>query len=554
MAVGTTDEDGGFYGYVSTTTDPGTGLLVATMAVCILLNALLPCFVAYGRHREKRREKRVEDNPWAVRQSDEEAVKGFMVGGVHKPPQSIRSMSDVSHSLKIPGVPSQYRTAPAPSVVSFGQVSVASHGTMATSVVNQSVVHGLNGRKSRTQRRFRRALEKRVNLYESGRKADSFFRFDQVAGPTYFPTHKQQVDDDNQSFLSKMDTDEVSVKSMTLDAEHEDFVPKQFLVAEDDEVEISCCGTDAWWKPNWVITYFDRTVALSEWDFEMRRLMKLILPFATQALFTGLLDVCTVATIGKLIGTREVAAYVVVDMLVSLSNEFVGGFWNALTTLCSQAAGAKQHKLCGQYVQMALLLYIFFSIPFMCLWWAQTENVLLWFGFDEETAEIGRDFARVCIFSMLVEGISETFHGLLDVIGLENYSTVIGIAEDVLDFVIVLQVAIFTTPELYHIGMVHLFMGLLFLVVNLGVIYWKGWFKPYMSGLTGSNSLANFKAVWLMFKTAVALSVGFLLTDGEWEMLTLFASFLGPAEVAAWSMIGSLWVSSTSGGVQADRS
>lgn len=49
------------------------------------------------------------------------------------------------------------------------------------------------------------------------------------------------------------------------------------------------------------------------------------------------------------------------------------------------------------------------------------------------------------------------------------------------------------------------------------------------------------KAVWLVFKTAMSLSFGYLLTDGEWEILTLFASFLGPAEVAAWGIFGTIW-------------
>ena len=424
---------------------------------------------------------------------------------------------------------------------SFG--SEMSAGTMATSIVNPSIVHGMSGRKSRTQRRFRRALEKRAHLYESGRATDSFFRFDQAIPSAYDPTDRSRAagNDDERSYLSKMDTDEVSVKSMTKNAEHAELVPKHIL--DDEEVDITCHGPDAWWKLHWVVIYFDRIVALSDWDFEMRRLMKLILPFATQALFTGVMDVMTVAVIGNFLGTKEVAAYVVVDMLVALTNEFVGGFWNALTTLCSQASGANQNKLCGQYVQMSLLLYILFSIPFMCIWWVHTENVLLWFEFDEETARIGQDFAKVCVFSGLVEGISETFHGLLDVVGLENYSTVIGIAEDILDFVVVLQAAVFSSPELYHIGLIHVCIGFLILVVNLSVIYWKGWFNKYADGLLFSFSLTNYKAVWLMCKTALSLSLGFLLTDGEWELLTLFASFLGPAEVAAWSMIGSLWVS-----------
>ena len=44
-----------------------------------------------------------------------------------------------------------------------------------------------------------------------------------------------------------------------------------------------------------------------------------------------------------------------------------------------------------------------------------------------------------------------------------------------------------------------------------------------------------------MCRTAFALSIGFLLTDGEWEILTILASMLGPAEVTAWSILGTLW-------------
>lgn len=42
-------------------------------------------------------------------------------------------------------------------------------------------------------------------------------------------------------------------------------------------------------------------------------------------------------------------------------------------------------------------------------------------------------------------------------------------------------------------------------------------------------------------RTAVPLSFGYLLEYGEWEVLTIFAAFLGPAEVAAWGILGSLW-------------
>jgi multidrug resistance protein, MATE family len=41
--------------------------------------------------------------------------------------------------------------------------------------------------------------------------------------------------------------------------------------------------------------------------------------------------------------------------------------------------------------------------------------------------------------------------------------------------------------------------------------------------------------------TSIPLSFGYLLTYGEWELLTVFAAFLGPAEVATWGILGTLW-------------
>jgi multidrug resistance protein, MATE family len=534
MTAETELNDDGFYGYTTTTQDPGPALLAGTILICIVFNALLPCFVASCRRREKRRKAKVAEDPWAIRHTDDGAIAPIAA-------PSILSASEMSHSYIRGSGGSQYhRSARAHSVFTTGRTSVVSGRSMTTSLVNQSVVLGMYGRRSRANQHLRRALEKRALQDEAGIKAESFFRFNQTAAPVYFPNDRRMETDD-QSVLSKMDTDEVSVKSFTMDAEHEDFIPKQFQCAEDDEDDITCCGANAWWQPKWVITYFDRVVALSEWDLEMIKIMKLTLPFAAQALFSSILSILTVSVIAKFMGTRDVTIYVVVDMIVQFTGEFVGGFNYALTTLCSQAAGANQNKLCGQYVQMAILLYVLFSLPFMFLWWSHTDTVVLWLGFDEESAIIAQEFARVYVFSILVQGVSNTVHALLDVIELENYSTVVGISQEIVTFVTILQVALFFEPGLSDIALIHLGIGLLFLGLNIVFIGIKGWFKPYLSGILGSFSLLNFEAVWLMCKTSLAISMGYILTYGEWECLTIFASFLGPAEVAAWSLLGTLW-------------
>lgn len=44
-----------------------------------------------------------------------------------------------------------------------------------------------------------------------------------------------------------------------------------------------------------------------------------------------------------------------------------------------------------------------------------------------------------------------------------------------------------------------------------------------------------------LLKTGLTLSLGYILTEGEWEILTIFASYLGPSAVVAWGILGTLW-------------
>lgn len=287
----------------------------------------------------------------------------------------------------------------------------------------------------------------------------------------------------------------------------------------------------------------DKITTISAWDMEMQRIIKLSLPYCTQSLITGVTDMLSVAVIGRLIGTREVSAYVIVNLLVELTSEFVGGFHEALATLCSQAIGAGNKELAGTYVQIVTLLYTIFFIPFMIFWALYMDAVLRWFGFDEETVQIGKHYCYILTVDLLFDGVGEAIHGLLDVGGLEQFSTFIGATEEVLAFLTLLLVALYGRPGpgLVTVGLIQFTMGIFFLILNVCVIYWKGWFLPYSKGMIGSFALKNGKAVYLVCKTALSLSMGMLLTDGEWELLTILASNMGPAEVAAWGILDTIW-------------
>ena len=216
----------------------------------------------------------------------------------------------------------------------------------------------------------------------------------------------------------------------------------------------------------------------------------------------------------------EVSAFVIVRTLVDITSSFFSGFHESIATLGSQALGRRNNKLVGQYVQLSMVLYVLCYIPFVVLWWIYMPSIMLWLGFDQETADIGQEYTQVYLFLELLDGVDESIHGLLDVIDLESYSTLVGVSQEIVTFLDILLVTMFAKPSLKVVGMIELLVAMIFISINVGTITWRGWFAPYGEGLVGSFALSNKQALRTMMSTASSLSFGYLLTDGEVRRLS----------------------------------
>lgn len=243
------------------------------------------------------------------------------------------------------------------------------------------------------------------------------------------------------------------------------------------------------WNPASWPGILDNLLEVAEYDYEMRRILRLAAPFALDELSTGVLEVTNVAFIGRFVGTRAVTAYVTVDMLVGLSSTLVGGFSEGLVTLCGQALGAGNNKLVGQYFQLAIIMDTVLFIPIIVMWYFFMATVLEWFGFDEETVRIGAEFSKIYVVTELLEGCSEIVDDLLDITGKELYSTIVSSISDLLTTLCILAVSLSKHSSLTNIGYVLFVAEVLSLIFDTTIIAWRGWFDPYLSGIVGSFSL-----------------------------------------------------------------
>lgn len=505
MAV---EDDDGFVGYVPNTTDPGSILLVAILAVGIILVSVLPFLVLVGEKFEEQRNNLISAEASYMEEDDDQQRD------LHK------NQSKTTGSSK------------------YGDESSVSSKVSFYSAVSDAVKEvmdspGRQPSRGRSRSRHRRRRSSRRLLPDDPNQYSMEIENHYV----------EDLHDNNREPRIPRDPSETG-RGEGIGISLDGTLYEESLLQPDVKVE----GMEKCDQPridrNSCMTmggFLDEVADIMAYDVETRRIIKLSIPFATQALFTGGLDTLTVGVVGKLIGTREVSALVVTVLLVQVTTKFVGGFHEALATLCSQAIGAKKHRLAGKYVQLAVIFYTVSYMPFAVMWAFFMDDAVRWFGFDEETVEIAQQYTYILLADYLLEGLSEAVHAIFDVGGMENFGTVISAVEELLAFLVVLIWALVGSPSLLTVGFVQLGMGLLFFAITIAIVWWKGWFRKYSGGMIGSLSLTDKKAIQMLCKTALSLSFGYLLTDGEWEVLTIFASFLGPAEVAAWGILGTIW-------------
>ena len=257
------------------------------------------------------------------------------------------------------------------------------------------------------------------------------------------------------------------------------------MMTDDDESLL-------FWQPSLISTKaaFDQTVQLAEWDSEMKRIVRLCIPYSIAALVESIVSVIIVALVSRYLGVEAVAAFTVVGIILEPSSEFLGGILASETTLCSQAIGNCNFDLAGQYVQVAAFLYTVLMIPNAIVWSFFVDDLIILFGFDESTAKMGQDYAFVLLFHQWVLAMNSSYHELLNVIDFEQYSTTINAIEGISAVVATALLLVFRPDTtIQQVGIVHLIISAFFLLFTLWFTICVGWMNKYLTGLVGSLAI-----------------------------------------------------------------
>lgn len=134
-------------------------------------------------------------------------------------------------------------------------------------------------------------------------------------------------------------------------------------------------------------------------------LIKKVVPSSLQFMLFYMSSIVNLAFVGHLSNPAMVAALGVSNMMLHicvLSNVF--GFNSAMDTLVSQAAGAKNLNLCGQYLNKARFLMTMMFVPIIIVL-SNSERILIFFKQNEEVAKIAQQFIFCYMPGIYLQGL-----------------------------------------------------------------------------------------------------------------------------------------------------
>ena len=301
-------------------------------------------------------------------------------------------------------------------------------------------------------------------------------------------------------------------------------------------------GGDSEGRPSSMSIYFLNYLwKIVKYDNETHRLVRLVVPFTLSSVANTASNLVELSIISQTLGTDAMIAYVMVQTIVGISSSFFGGFVEAVTTLSSMAYGAENYKLAGQYVQAGGVLYVLCEIPLVFVWRVAIGKIILLMGFDQLVAALAEDYVLVQVALYMMTGMNESLHAFLQVIEREKFANFIYVVSTIVRVGLVALFAFKLEASLVALGLVmltnHALLFCLFVTIPMAM----GWSRRFEAGLFGKCAFRDVSVVKDLLRVAPPLGFGSLLAYAEWEILTVFAAILGPAEAATWAIMGYVW-------------
>jgi Na+-driven multidrug efflux pump len=280
------------------------------------------------------------------------------------------------------------------------------------------------------------------------------------------------------------------------------------------------------------------------YNSESRQLVRLSIPATAASVIAPILDGVIKAMVVGHLGPSLYLGWIMANFFLDWSDAILQGVANVEEILNVQAVGMKKYFLAGQYTQLTVTLYALTAIPSYLICVLFADEILVRLGLGNELAELSKGYIPFAAASRLLHGCCAG--GIERLMWSEERGRTMVIIEIYVHmFKLVGVVAVLVgvkSGTIVALGVVELCSAVLCTIV----VYWyceaQGWLAKYKMGLYGHLAIRNTALVKGVLKMAAPLTLGHIFSQGEWQLLTLFAAYMGPAETIAWTIAESLWL------------
>lgn len=305
-------------------------------------------------------------------------------------------------------------------------------------------------------------------------------------------------------------------------------------------VGLEICGEPAEeFKDSKGIIHFMREVI--RFDRESKRILRLAIPFTCSAIAKTSSELFILAIISHTVGNDAMVAYAVTFSLVGITSAFMGGFFDSVSTLVGMAYGAENYTLAGQYLRTACLSYILGEIPMGIMWYFIISKVLHFMGYDQMIIDLAQNFVGLRIVINMMMGVNQSILNFLSTIEHEKFASVMLCIGAIANASFVATAAYLFNVNLTVVGLIIWVIASIMFLIIVVVPFYLGWMQKFENGLYRSFAWTDIVVMKDVFKVALPLAFGAFHAYAEWEILTFFAATLGPAEAAAWTVMGFVW-------------
>jgi Na+-driven multidrug efflux pump len=161
----------------------------------------------------------------------------------------------------------------------------------------------------------------------------------------------------------------------------------------------------------------------------------------------------------------------------------------AIGVLGPQADGVGNNLLVGRYAQLGLIFGTIGSIPGLVIWTFFTKDAVLWFGFDEETANIAQEFAYPFLAATFFHATGEVLDNILEIKGHERFSMWVELGRATIGTLAVFAMAMFGLKDMFLIGIVQAVLDLFLTILTVTYVLYKGWLDDFWEGLAQTSGL-----------------------------------------------------------------